>query len=101
MIIPSAEYARHFDTIQVGMREGDVHSILGGPPNDYAPSPYFVLVGRSNRTKYPTGEEELIWVFDGCFIEVFLNKDGKVADKKWNAIDRPPLLDRVRYYLGI
>src|SRR5262249_11628581 len=73
MIIPSAEYARHFDTIQVGMTEGDVHSILGGPPNDYAPSPYFVLVGRSNRTKYPTGEEELIWVFDGCFIEVFLN----------------------------
>jgi hypothetical protein len=98
---PGKRVRSQYDSILDGMTERQVQMILGGPPGDYAPTQEFVLVGRSNRTKHPTGEELLIWVFDGCYVEVLLNEDGRVTRKTWNEIDRPPLLDRLRFFVGI
>ena len=98
---PGERGQRQYESISAGMTEDQLREILGGPPGQYAPTPYFLLVGKSNRTKYPTGEELLIWVFDGCYLEILLNKDGRVTKKTWNEIDRPPLLDRLRFFIGI
>jgi hypothetical protein len=90
-----------WEGIEVGMTQTEVEQVLGGPPGNYASTPYGIM----RRQIVPQGATSLKeWRGEEGVIDVWFGLDGKVVDAYWVELGYPiheSLLTRLRRWLGI
>ena len=86
-----------FEQVREGMTYDDVCATVGGPPGDYSGGTRFGLIDLN-------GPPITIWTAGDSELLVDFGYDGRVA---WaevievSDIPRPPLIDRLRAWLGL
>jgi len=94
---PAIEKA-DFERIKIGMKDSDVHRVLGGPPGNYPtfqPPGFFHI-----KSVRPKGTQKK-WTGDGGIIFVWFDDNGVVIDMEFDPAPwpAPTLISRIKSVL--
>jgi hypothetical protein len=94
----------HFNRLEVGMRQGEVESVLGGPPGSFDSEQVSYWEGTQDDqigTEWGGVDRVERWTGNKGRVEVFFTDEGTVRGARfwWPVRSPPPLAERIRDWL--